>query len=243
MRIARFYHDEDIIGGATVELNEAAAHHARDVLRLREGETIALFNARQGELSARIVRVDKRGVNVAIGAPIESAAESPLRIVLGQAISAADKMDFTLQKAVELGVQAIQPLSSERSIIKLSPERAEKRRAHWQGIVISATEQSGRTHLADLAPVCGLREWLAQKPKQACGLMLTPRAPTRLVESKRPDSPIWLLIGPEGGLAEAEVAAALSAGFMAVALGPRVLRTETAALAAIAAMQALWGDF
>lgn len=243
MRIARFYHDIDITPGRLVELTEAAAHHARDVLRLREGDPIAVFNADAGEFSARITRVDKRGVAAQVGSPTSSLRESPLRVVLGQAISAGDKMDFTLQKAVELGVHALQPLASERSVVKLSAERAEKRRIHWQGVVVSATEQSGRVHVAPVAPVLPLREWLAAKPADAQGVMLAPEAAMRLVAMARPSSTLWLLIGPEGGFSETETAAACAAGFSAVSLGPRILRTETAALTALAAMQALWGDF
>lgn len=242
MRNTRFYHDIDIPYGGRIELTEAAAHHARDVLRLREGDRITLFN-NGNEFAATIVNTGKRGVSVEIGAAIEPLPESPLRVVLGQAISAGEKMDFTLQKAVELGVHAIQPLASERSVVKLSAERAEKRLAHWQGVVISAAEQSGRSHVPRVAPVRPLREWLAIKPVEALGIILAPHAPTRFVELKPPTGQIRLLIGPEGGFSETECAAALAAGFSAAALGPRTLRTETAALTALAAMQVLWGDF
>lgn len=242
MRSTRFYHDGDIHSGGRIELTEAAAHHARDVLRLREGDRIALFN-NGSEFAANIVSIGKRGVSVEIAAAIEPLPESPLRVVLGQAISAGDKMDFTLQKAVELGVYGVQPLASERSVVKLSVDRAEKRLAHWQGVVISAAEQSGRSHLPRVAPVRPLREWLASKPAEALGIMLAPGAPTRLIEVKPPSDQIWLLIGPEGGFSDAESAAASTAGFVSAALGPRTLRTETAALTALATMQALWGDF
>lgn len=241
MRSTRFYHDVDIPGGC-IELTESAAHHARDVLRLREGDRIALFNS-GSEFAATIVSIGKGGVSVEIGAAIKPMPESPLRVVLGQAISVGDKMDFTLQKAVELGVHALQPLTSERSVVKLSAERAEKRLAHWQGVVIAAAEQCGRSHVPTVVAVRPLRDWLASKPADALGVMLAPAARTRLVELKPESDQIWLLIGPEGGFSEAETAAAVAAGFAAAALGPRILRTETAALTALAAMQALWGDF
>lgn len=242
MRSTRFYHDGAISGGRRIELTESAAHHARDVLRLREGDRIAVFN-NGSEFAATIVNIGKRGVSVEIGAAIEPLPESPLRVVLGQAISAGEKMDFTLQKAVELGVHAIQPLVSERSVVKLSVERAEKRLAHWQGVVISAAEQSGRSHVPTVTAVRPLRDWLSTKPADTLGIMLAPHAPTRLVQLEPPRDEIWLLIGPEGGFSEAESAATLAAGFAAAALGPRTLRTETAALTTLAAMQALWGDF
>lgn len=242
MRHTRFYHDNDITGGGRIELTESAAHHARDVLRLREGDRIALFHD-GSEFSATIVQIAKRGVSVEIGAAIEPLPESPLRVVLGQAICAGEKMDFTLQKTVELGVHTVQPLASERSVVKLSSERAQKRLAHWRGVVVAAAEQCGRSHVPCVAPVQPLREWLAIKPAEALGIMLTPAAKTRLVELKPQGEQIWLLIGPEGGFSDAECAAALAAGFSAAALGPRTLRTETAALTALAAMQALWGDF
>ena len=243
MRIARFYHDGHIARAGPTALSDAAAHHARDVLRLREGDNVTLFNSRDGEFSARIVYIDKRGVGVEVNAGIESLPESPLDITLGQAISAGDKMDFTLQKAIELGVRAIQPLASERSVVKLSAERAEKRRLHWQAVAIAASEQSGRGHVAPVEPVRALRDWLAAKPFNATGIMLAPAAAKRLVALQRPAGPIWLLIGPEGGFSETEQAAATAAGFSPVALGPRILRTETAAMTALAAMQTLWGDF
>ena len=242
MRNTRFYHDTSIPSGGRIELTRSAAHHARDVLRLREGDPVALFNS-GSEFAATIVNIGKRGVSVEIGAAIKPLPESPLRVVLGQAISAGEKMDFTLQKAVELGVHAIQPLASERSVVKLSPERAEKRLARWQGVVISASEQSGRSHVPRVAPVQPLRDWLASKPASSLGIMLAPHASARLVELKPQRDEIWLLIGPEGGFSDAECAAALAAGFSAAALGPRTLRTETAALTALAAMQASWGDF
>lgn len=242
MRSMRFYHDIDITSGGRIELTESAAHHARDVLWLREGDRITLFND-GSEFVATIVQIGKRGVSVEIGAAIQPLPESPLRVVLGQAISAGVKMDFTLQKAVELGVHAVQPLASERSVVKLSAERAEKRLAHWQGVAIAAAEQSGRSHVPPVAPIQPLRDWLASKPADALAITLAPDAHTRFVELKPQGNYILLLIGPEGGFSEAEIAAAVAAGFTSATLGPRILRTETAALTALAVIQALWGDF
>jgi 16S rRNA (uracil1498-N3)-methyltransferase len=152
-------------------------------------------------------------------------------------------MDFTLQKAVELGIGDIQPLASERSVVRLSGERAEKRVAHWQGVVISACEQSGRNHVPEVAPIRPLLDWLGQQEGTGLRLMLSPTAEAGLRDLPKPTGNVTLLIGPEGGFSPAEAEVAQRYGFTPVRLGARVLRTETAALAALAAMQTLWGDF
>jgi len=152
-------------------------------------------------------------------------------------------MDLTLQKATELGINAIQPLESERSVVKLSGERAEKRAAHWQGVVISACEQCGRNRVPAVAPIRRYSDWLGDAATTGLRLMLAPDAPQRFADLPVPTTPVTLLIGPEGGFSENEAAAAKTCGFTPVRLGARILRTETAALAALAAMQALWGDF
>jgi 16S rRNA (uracil1498-N3)-methyltransferase len=166
--------------------------------------------------------------------------------VLGQALSSGERMDYTVQKAVELGVTAIHPLAAARSVVRLAGERAEKRVAHWQAVAVSACEQSGRNRVPPVAPVAELAAWLERPPAGGAGalrLLLSPAGATRLRELPRPAASIILLAGPEGGFTPEEEAAVLNCGFIPVRLGPRVLRTETAAVAALAALQALWGDF
>jgi 16S rRNA (uracil1498-N3)-methyltransferase len=184
-------------------------------------------------------------VTIKTGAHLAVEREAPLYILLAQGLSSGDRMDLTLQKSVELGVAAIQPVATERSVVKLKNERAAKRAEHWQNLVISACEQCGRNRVPPVAPLLGLGEWLAQisQPGDELRLMLSPHAAVSLRELAPANGRIMLLAGPEGGLAPGEVQSAQSRGFAPVRLGPRVLRTETAALAALAAIQALWGDF
>lgn len=243
MTISRFYHPALPPHARLVELPPEAAHHAARVLRLQTGDAIVLFDGTGGEYPAIIGQIGKQRVTVEIGTWRERECESPLDITLVQAMSSGDKMDFTLQKAVELGIAAIQPVASERSVVRLSGERAEKRVRHWQQVVASACEQCGRNRVPQVAPILSLNDWLGKPEKPGVRLTLAPDAPASLRELPRPNGPVTLLIGPEGGLTSSEIKAAASCGFAPVRLGPRVLRTETAALAALAAMQALWGDF
>jgi 16S rRNA (uracil1498-N3)-methyltransferase len=166
-----------------------------------------------------------------------------LAVILAQGISSGERMDYTVQKSVELGVHAIQPLSVERSVVKLSAERAAKRVAHWQAVAVAACEQCGRNRVPLVMPVRSLTSWLADVAADALRLTLSPDAASTLHELERPAGPIVLLVGPEGGLSPRELEDAQASGFRPLRLGPRVLRTETAALAALAAMQAVWGDF
>ena len=172
----------------------------------------------------------------------ETDCESPLQVLLAQGISSGERMEYTLQKAVELGVSAIQPIAAKRSVVKLAGERADKRVAHWQGVVNSACEQSGRNHVPAVAQPLSLANWLAQRPSGRL-LFLSPQASSRLADLPEPHGLQILIAGPEGGFEADEIAALESAHAIAVRLGPRVLRTETAALAALAAMQTMWGDF
>lgn len=243
MTIPRFYFPEGLASGMRAALPSQAAHHAAKVLRLRIGDEIALFDGSGGEYAAIIHDIGKHGVAVQVGAHRAAERESPLFVTLAQAISSGDKMDLTLQKATELGIAHIQPLESERSVVRLSGERAEKRVAHWQGVVISACEQCGRNQIPQVAPIRRFHDWLGIGQEPGLRLMLSPGAAAGLRDLPRLEQPVTLLIGPEGGFSEAETASALHAGFTPVRLGARVLRTETAALAALAAMQALWGDF
>lgn len=228
--------------GASIDLPEAPAHHVARVLRLGEGDALILFDGRGGQWHATISHIDKRGVRVALGQHHAREAESPLQLTLLQGIASADKMDWIIQKAVELGVTAIAPLLTERTVLKLSPERAEKRSLHWRNIIISACEQCGRNRLPELFPTETLSTRLA-RAGAGLRLVLSPKAPTPLAALPEKLTAAEILIGPEGGLAERELQETLAAGFTPVSLGPRVLRTETAGLAALAVMQGRWGDW
>lgn len=243
MTIPRFYHPALPPHAKLVELPPEAAHHAAKVLRLHDGDQLVVFDGRGGEHPATISRITKQGTMVEIAPWQERECESSLNVTLAQAISSGDKMDFTLQKAVELGITSIQPIASARSVVKLSGERAEKRMRHWQQVVISACEQCGRNRVPEVGPILSLSDWLGSPLPEGLRLTLAPDAPAALKDLPPPTTPVILLIGPEGGLAPDEIKAAANRNFTPVRLGPRVLRTETAALAALATMQALWGDF
>lgn len=241
MSSPRFYCREPLAPGARLDLPEPVARHAVRVLRLPPGAEIVLFDGRGGEYPAQIEHIERDRVSVSLGAWLERECESPLDITLVQAVQAADKMDFTIQKAVELGVGHIVPVESRRSVVRLSGDRAGKRVAHWQGVAAAACEQCGRNRVPIVAPLESVEQWLARPADGALRLMLAPGATKTLTELP-PATKLQLLIGAEGGLDPREVTAAESAGFVAVRLGPRVLRTETAGLAALSALQALWGD-
>lgn len=243
MSAPRLFCPAPLAPGAIVSLTDSAAHHAARVLRMKAGDELILFNGNGNDFAGQIQRIDKHEVVAKLGSASPVERESPLDVTLVQAISSGDRMDFTLQKAVELGITAIQPVAAERSVVKLSGERAEKRRAHWQNVVISACEQSGRATVPPVASVLPLADWLGQRNEYALRLLLSPTAPNTLHTLEQPRGPICLLIGCEGGLAPREQQTAVSCGFTPIRLGARVLRTETAALAALAALQTLWGDF
>jgi len=243
----RFHCPRDLAPGARLALPAEAAHHAIRVLRLKSGDPIGLFDGEGHEFSARIATIEGGTVWVAVEAAATSDREPPLKLVLLQGISSGERMDYTVQKAVELGVAEIWPLLAERSVVRLDRERAEKRRLHWQRVVIAACEQSGRSRVPPVHAPLRLADWLATWRAQRQGneraLLLSPTGEPRLAALGEPQGPVILLAGPEGGFTEAEAAAARHQGFLPVRLGPRILRTETAALAALAAVQALWGDF
>lgn len=227
--------------GATLALADDAARHVAQVLRMRAGESLTLFDGVAGEAAATIVEAGRREVTVRIDRLDAVDRESALDITLVQCVSKGDRMDYTIQKAVELGVTRIVPVLSERSVVRLDAERWDKRLEHWRGVAVSACEQSGRTRLPEVAAVQKLDAWLATPAGEALRLVL---APTESVSLKTlaPAARLALLIGPEGGLSDAEVAAARRSGCIGIGLGPRVLRTETAGVAALAALQLLWGD-
>ena len=245
MSAPRFYLDQPLAPGARFSLPAGPARHAARALRLAVDDAITLFNGRGGEYAARIERIHKDEVAVAITGFADIERESRLRVLLAQGISSGERMDYTLQKAVELGVASIQPLAAKRSVVKLTGERIDKRIAHWQGVVASACEQCGRNQVPTVAVPLTLANWLGEE-RAGRLLFLSPLAETRLADLTAPTAPTamdCLVAGPEGGFEADEIAALHAAGAMPVRLGPRVLRTETAALAALAAMQTLWGDF
>lgn len=239
MRLTRVFIDVPLWPGATVTLSESASAHLVRVLRLGLGDACIVFNGDGADYEARLVAIGKRGVEAEVMSRHEVASESPLRITLAQAVARGEKMDWVLQKATELGVAAFAPLLTERTEVKLDAERSEKRIAHWRGVIASACEQSGRARLPSLAPPQALREWLGTQAPP--GWFLDPDADTGLHALGGVDA-LTLVVGPEGGLGERDLGALRAAGFRGLRLGPRVLRTETAGVSALAALQALYGD-
>jgi 16S rRNA (uracil1498-N3)-methyltransferase len=246
MNLPRFFCPGPLSSGACVDLPENAARHACRVLRLGVGDDLLLFDGSGGEYVARIASLDRSRVAVDVLAWRDAECEAPINVTLVQALQAGEKMDMTVQKAVELGVVRIVPVSSRRSVVRLEGERAIRRVEHWKGIVAAACEQSGRNRVPEVTALQGLDKWLGRPAgNDVLRLMLAPGSKLTLasIEPPAPGAQIELLIGAEGGLAPDEVELAGLAGYVSVRLGPRVLRTETAGLAALAAIQCLWGDF
>jgi 16S rRNA (uracil1498-N3)-methyltransferase len=242
MASPRIFCDFRLGPGAQFPLPQDAAQHVGRALRLRAGDALVVFDGRGGEYEAVIQRIDRDRVDVKTGAWRGADREAPVEVGLVQGLPEADKMDWVLQKSVELGVAWIQPVVCERSVVRLSGDRAARRESHWQRVVIAACEQCGRNRVPELRPTLAFRDWAA-RPSQALRWMLAPGAGEALAAREAPAGPVELLVGPEGGLSEREADIAATVGFAALALGPRVLRAETAPVAALAAIQALWGDF
>jgi 16S rRNA (uracil1498-N3)-methyltransferase len=241
MAIPRIHCDQKLGPGAQFALAPEAAQHVAKALRLKAGDALVVFDGRGGEYEATIQRIDKDRVDVKVGAYRDASRESALALGLVQGLPEADKMDWIIQKATELGVAWIQPIVCERSVVRLSGERAARREAHWRRVAIAACEQSGRTQVPEVRPALGFVSWVAM-PAACARWMLQPAAPA-LTGHAPPHGALELLVGPEGGLSERERELALGQGALPVSLGERVLRTETAPLAALAAIHALWGDF
>jgi len=240
MRIPRIYTEQSLASDAHVTLEKRPSHHLANVLRLGIDDTITLFNGRGAEYSGVITALGKKAVSVETGEKQQNTCESPLAIHLGVAISRGERMDWVIQKATELGVAAVSPLFSERVEVKLSSDRAEKKLRHWEEIAISACEQCGRNTLPFLSPPQTIKDWLTNT-EAARKFVLHHKASQRR-EGKDAPSSIALLVGPEGGLSATEIEQAENNGYVALSLGPRVLRTETAPLAALAILQSKWGD-
>jgi 16S rRNA (uracil1498-N3)-methyltransferase len=236
--------DAPLEGGIEVDLPESAAGHLVRVLRLGVGDACVLFNGDGRDYPARLVDIGKRRARVKVEAGIEVDNESPLRVILLQSIARGEKMDLILQKATEMGIEAVHPVWSQRSEVKLDAARAEKRLAHWRSVVVSACEQSGRARVPALSTPLQLAQVSAQLPGLGLRLTLDPEG-AHALGALRVDvtHPVVLAVGPEGGWSPIDLEQLRSAGFEGLRLGPRILRTETAGLAAIAALQGRFGDY
>ena len=238
--VPRFYLDAPLRAGGVCTLSEDAAHHAVHVLRLREGDEVTLFNGRGGEFAARISSMQRLKISIDLLQHRAIERESPLRITLVQGVSAGERMDSTVRKAVELGVAEVQPVLAARSVARPKGDRAENRRSHWQKIVISACEQCGRNRVPEVQALVSLDDY--QPASGTTKILLSPASQLPLSKLLPAENQIVVAAGPEAGFTEGEEARLVEAGFVPVSLGPRVLRTETAAVAALSALNALRGD-
>lgn len=238
----RLFLDQPIAANGSITLEGDRAHYLSRVLRVAPGAELAVFADGDGDYRASVASIGRREVRLSIGERQPAAAESPLSVTLLQGVARGERMGFVVQKATELGARRIVPVQTEFSVVKLDSRRAERRRAHWQNVARSACEQSGRCHVPRIEPPTSLATALAAVSSADARLVFVPSAGERLRDVQRVDGEAEILVGPEGGLSAADLDAAVAAGFRAVSLGPRILRTETAALAALAALQASWGD-
>ncbi|MFN3879950.1 MAG: 16S rRNA (uracil(1498)-N(3))-methyltransferase [Nitrincola lacisaponensis] len=240
MRVPRFFEDQPLAGLQQLTLSDKVAQHAGKVLRMREGDRLSLFNGDGCDYLAEITQLDKRQIQVQLLETQQTVRESPLQIEIGQALSRGERMDYAVQKATEMGCHRIAPLFTERCEVRLSSERQDKRQRHWQQVATSACEQSLRNCLPEILPPQTLEDWL-NNCQADLKLVLHPHQAAALSGYQPPRS-VALLIGPEGGLTDDEVALAKTKGFHPLSLGPRVMRTETAPVAACAVLHYLWGD-
>lgn len=232
-----------LINNAEIAIDGDRARYLSKALRARVGDTVSVFNGDGPQWPATITRIDKHEVLLLLGESVDANTESPLKIHLVQGVSRGERMDLVVQKATELGVKRITPVLTEYGVVKLDADRAEKRRAHWQNIATSACEQSGRTRIPLIDTPLTLKHWFGAKPPELdMEIILQPRASTPLATLAAPKTKVCALIGPEGGFSDTEYGDARVSGFAAVSLGPRVLRTESAAIATLAVLQSLWGD-
>jgi 16S rRNA (uracil1498-N3)-methyltransferase len=242
MRLNRIYCEGPLASGAVVPLSSAGAYHVARVLRMRPGAPLLIFDGNGMDYQGEIVEVDGDKVMVQLRSQTPGTGESPLKITLIQGVSRSERMDWTLQKATELGVVGIAPVLTSRSVVRLDEKQAAKKQLHWRAIVIGACEQCGRSRIPLVGTPLPMRDYFTNVRKDGMRLVLSPSAPASLAGIASLPSKVDLLIGPEGGLDDDEIAAAQKAGFMPVRLGPRVLRTETAGVVALTVLQALWGD-
>ncbi|MEP6943651.1 MAG: 16S rRNA (uracil(1498)-N(3))-methyltransferase [Betaproteobacteria bacterium] len=241
--IPRLYCDTPLVADGEMDLPLPAAHHAARVLRLESGDEVTLFNGQGGEYAARLALVEPRKVVALVLSWRDVERESPLHVTLVQGLASADRMDLAIRKSVELGAAAVQPVATARSVARLDAERARKRRAHWQQIAIAACEQCGRNRVPTIGPLLDFAAWIRESSRASTSWLLDPEDGSPIGGLPRPASPIECLVGPEGGLNTHEAEMARAAGFVGVRAGPRVMRTETAGAAVLAAVNALWGDW
>ena len=242
MRLTRVHVSGPLAAGRRHTLEGDAANHIARVLRLRQGDPLTLFDGRGGEYVSRVEELRKGAVIVSVHEQSPVARESSLPITLAQGVSRGERMDWVVQKATELGVTRIIPVLTERSVVRLDAKQAERKRLHWQAIAVAACEQSGRDRIPGVDAPLTMAEFAGKADSRATRVLLSPAGSLRVADLPRGEGGIVVLIGPEGGLTEAEQGAALTAGFVAVRLGPRVLRTETAAVAALTLLQYQFGD-
>lgn len=241
MRIPRFYIDHPLVVDNTIDASFELAHYMFNVLRLRIGSPIVVFNGNGSDYPSEIVDIQKRKASILVNAQIALSAESPLHLHLGQGVSKGERMDIALQKAVELGVTEITPIITENCNVKLDPQRWQKKHDAWAKLIISACEQSQRNILPTLHQPVSMQQWLGQT-SDLDKIILAPGAKTYLSSLSKPQKGFRIVIGPEGGLSEQEVYTATQTGYTSVNIGNRILRTETAAIASIAILQANYGD-
>lgn len=243
MALTRLFINNELRSGSEIQLDAVQARYLGRVLRLSAGDALTVFNGTNGEFAASVSSVGKSSGTILVESHIETATESPLRVHLVQGISRGERMDYVVQKATELGVKRITPVLSKYGVVKLDAKRAAKRRDHWQSVAESACEQSGRIRPPLIDEPQPLNTWFGEKTGDSdLDLILQPRAATALTSITAPQTKVCMLIGPEGGFSSGECDDAAAVGFKAVSLGPRILRTETAAAAALTVAQSLWGD-
>jgi 16S rRNA (uracil1498-N3)-methyltransferase len=242
MRSTRLYVDAPLTVDSVHQLAPETCHYLLRVLRYRSGRPLIVFNGSGGEYDARIERIERNAVFLHLGEFRPVNRESRLTLTLAQGVSRGERMDYTIQKAVELGVHSIQPLLTERAVVRLESSRAERRVAHWQSVAIHACEQCGRDCIPSVSSPRGYSEWLEDQAEAGMKLRMDPLGPSHLSDQTYDRGSITLLVGPEGGLSDAENVLADKAGYVGFRLGPRILRTETAAVAALTAIQLRWGD-
>jgi 16S rRNA (uracil1498-N3)-methyltransferase len=242
MRLTRVYIDEVLQAGQRLTIDGKAGNHIVRVLRLRVGDALTVFNGRGGEYSGKIDEIRRDTVQVSVLGHRHEERESPFHLTLAQGISRGERMDWVVQKATELGVTRIAPLLTERSVVHLDEKQAAKKVQHWRAIAIAACEQSGRNQVPDIDTPTTLYGLLEQRAREGTALLLLPGAAQRMADVSATAAGATVLIGPEGGLAQVEQDTALRSGFTPVRLGPRVLRTETAAVCALTLLQQKFGD-
>ncbi len=239
--VPRIYWPEELVAGQNLTIDGDRAHHLLRVLKRGKGDEVLLFTSPDREYPARIMATGKQQLQLHIDELRQVRRESPLRSVLVQAIARGDRMDYSVQKAVELGVWAIQPVLSQYGGVQLDARRLTRKQTHWQAIAMAAAEQSGRTQVPPVRDCLRLQDWLGQTPRH--GFVLAPGANGDWPSAPAPEQEVCILVGPEGGLSETELQLARQGGLMPLSLGPRILRTETAGVVALSALQLRWGDF